>query len=159
MGHCTYYGGHGLTGKPLDGYHRVFGGFWYGINTNLHRNKHHYACPPVYCHPEKLVVADIWDIILTTSAVVAAIGAAIGIIWKLTALIRRLESVLATDKNGDTAIARTADAIQKIDSRVGRIEYQLYPNGGGSLSDKVHDIDKQIAEIGGMLTILVEKDK
>lgn len=102
---------------------------------------------------------DVWDAILTISAVVAAIGAAIGIIWKLTALIRRLESVLATDKNGDTAITRTADAVQKIDSRVGRIEYQLYPNGGGSLSDKVHGINERMAGVEGALNILVERAK
>ena len=108
---------------------------------------------------------DWWNILLTTSAVIAALGAAIGLIWKLTALIRRIESVLATDSQGKTAIDRTAERALKHDIQLQRIEYQLHPNGGGSLSDKVASIESDVAGLKSqgemtvkLLTVLVEKE-
>lgn len=67
--------------------------------------------------------------------------------------VQRIEATLGVDENGRT-----------IAERLDVVEHQLFPNGGGSLADKVNRIDvKQIelevkvTTIEGMLAGVVER--
>lgn len=89
-------------------------------------------------------------------ALAVLIGAVL-VIWKFaTAVyrgIQRIEATLGTDEDGRT-----------IAQRLDEVEHQLFPNGGGSLADKVNKIDSRQVElevkvsvVESMLTGLVER--
>ena len=63
----------------------------------------------------------------------AAFIIAIGIIWKgmssIYNVVRRMEETLGVDEQGRT-----------ISDRLNRVEHQLFPNGGSSLTDKINRI-------------------
>lgn len=67
--------------------------------------------------------------------------------------VQRIEATLGTDEKGRTIAQRLDD-----------VEHQLFPNGGGSLADKVNKIDSRQVEletkvglVENMLTGLVER--
>lgn len=96
------------------------------------------------------MLADTWQ---TWTIVAAALGAGY-------ALARKFENILGKDSQGRTIV-----------DRLERVEHQLYPNGGSSMSDKVDYIRRdqnkmknQIAEISGevkvikdIVTVIVDK--
>lgn len=88
-----------------------------------------------------------YDGLLVTSAVLAALAGIIGLLWKVSNLIARGEQLLAKDKEGKTSIDRLNDRFESQTVRIDRIDYQLHPNGGGSLSDKVNKVEKDIEGI------------
>lgn len=105
-----------------------------------------------------------WEIPLVTASVIAALGAVLGILIKIGNLIRRGEQLIAMDKDGKTSIDRITDRLDNQDERLNRIDYQLHPNGGGSLSDKVNKVEKDIVEVKaqndvvlGLLKQIVDK--
>lgn len=75
------------------------------------------------------------------------IGAALAVGY---ATARKFEGLLGKDKKGNTVI-----------ERLEKIEHQLYPNGGSSLSDKVdyirrdqNNMKQNISEISGELKVI-----
>lgn len=105
-----------------------------------------------------------WEIPLVTASVIAALTGVIGLLWKISSLIRRGEQLLAKDTDGKTSLDRVTDRLSLADERLNRIDYQLHPNGGGSLSDKVNKVEKDIVEVKaqnevvlGLLNRIVEK--
>ena len=80
------------------------------------------------------------DTVLLVGAIVAALTA-IGIfamrIWKV---LKRIDSVLGVDAAGRT-----------ISERLDRVEHQLFPNGGSSLTDKINRIEQEQREITGQM--------
>jgi uncharacterized membrane protein len=72
-------------------------------------------------------VVDEWILAL------AAFIIAVGIIWKgmssIYNVVRRMEDTLGVDEQGRT-----------ISERLNRVEHQLFPNGGSSLTDKINRI-------------------
>ena len=70
--------------------------------------------------------------VIMAGAVVAALTA-IGIfVMKVFRLLKRIDGVLGVDKQGRT-----------ISDRLERVEHQLFPNGGSSLTDKINRIEKE----------------
>ena len=70
--------------------------------------------------------------VIMVGAVVAALTA-IGIfVMKVYRLLKRIDGVLGVDKQGRT-----------ISDRLERVEHQLFPNGGSSLTDKINRIEKE----------------
>jgi uncharacterized protein YoxC len=63
----------------------------------------------------------------------AAFIIAVGIIWKglssIYEIVKRMENTLGVDEQGRT-----------ISERLNRVEHQLFPNGGSSLTDKINRI-------------------
>lgn len=96
-----------------------------------------------------------WEIPVTTASVIAALSVIIGLLWKISNLIRRGEQLIAMDKNGKTAIDRVTERLEVQDERLNRIDYQLHPNGGGSLSDKVNKVEKDTVEVKATLNVVV----
>lgn len=88
-----------------------------------------------------------WEVPLVSASVIAALTGVIGLLWKISSLIRRGELLLSKDKDGKTSIDRVTDRLSLQDERLNRIDYQLHPNGGGSLSDKVNKVEKDIVEV------------
>lgn len=94
------------------------------------------------------------DLILMIGAVVGAIMVVFGGVISIYRLVKRIDNSIGLDQEGRT-----------ITDRMGRVEHQLWPNGGSSLADKVNELDRQSRETSGevkvilnLLQIMVAKD-
>ena len=70
------------------------------------------------------------ETILAIAAVVAAITVIAHFVRKIYFIAKRIEESLGVDAQGRT-----------VTDRLGRIEHQLFPNGGSSLVDKMNRIE------------------
>jgi hypothetical protein len=75
------------------------------------------------------------DIIFTTSAVITALGVIIGFIIAVYRIARTISNSIGLDAQGRT-----------ISDRLDRVEHQLWPNGGSSLADRVHQTSEMAKE-------------
>jgi len=81
-----------------------------------------------------------WEIAITVGAVTGAFLIVVGALYKLYRVAKRIDDALGLDSEGRT-----------INERLGRIEHQLFPNGGSSLTDKINQIAfEQRAMKGGL---------
>jgi hypothetical protein len=94
------------------------------------------------------------ELILMAGAVVSAVLIVFGGIVSTYRLVKRIDSSIGLDQDGRT-----------VTDRMGRVEHQLWPNGGSSLADKVNELDRQSRETSGevkvilnLLQIMVAKD-
>lgn len=78
--------------------------------------------------------------VLQTIATIAATLTALGVIGVAIRLVykfaKRLEAAIGHDKEG-----------RSLSERLVRVEHQVFPNGGGSLSDQVDEIHKSLIAI------------
>lgn len=99
------------------------------------------------------------DIVLAIAGGITAITVIITGLVKLYKLIKRLDKSLGVDKDGLTAVERLENKLDDhstdVTQRLTRVEHQLFPNGGGSLVDKVNQVDRQVVEIAGQNEIVV----
>lgn len=80
------------------------------------------------------------DSVIMVGAVVAALTA-IGIFaMRIYRVLKRIDGVLGVDRQGRT-----------ISERLDRVEHQLFPNGGSSLTDKINRIEQEQKEMKGQL--------
>lgn len=80
------------------------------------------------------------DSVIMAGAVVAALTA-IGIFaMKIYRVLKRIDGILGVDRQGRT-----------ISERLDRVEHQLFPNGGSSLTDKINRIEQEQKEMKGQL--------
>jgi hypothetical protein len=70
------------------------------------------------------------DIVLTTSAVITAIGIIVGGIVAIYRIAQKIQKSIGLDHKGRT-----------ISERLDRVEHQLWENGGSSLADRVNSIE------------------
>lgn len=78
--------------------------------------------------------------VIMAGAVVAALTA-IGLFgMKVYRILKRIDGVLGVDRQGRT-----------ISERLDRVEHQLFPNGGSSLTDKINRIEQEQREMKGQL--------
>ena len=70
--------------------------------------------------------------IVSISALLLAITAIAIFMYRVYKIARRIDDALGVDKEGRT-----------ISDRLSRVEYQLFPNGGTSLSDKINRIETE----------------
>jgi hypothetical protein len=94
------------------------------------------------------------DLILMAGAVAGAVIVVFGGVVSIYRLVKRIDNSIGLDQEGRT-----------ITDRMGRVEHQLWPNGGSSLADKVNELDRQSRETSGevkvilnLLQIMVAKD-
>lgn len=73
---------------------------------------------------------------------VTTIGGALFAVYRVA---RRVESAIGVDENG-----------RSIAERMDRVEHQLWPNGGGSLMDKVSDTSTAVIELQAEQRIVKE---
>ncbi len=70
--------------------------------------------------------------VIMVGALVAAVTAICIFSLKVWRVLKRIDSVLGVDKQGRT-----------ISERLDRVEHQLFPNGGSSLTDKIVRIERE----------------
>lgn len=70
-----------------------------------------------------------WEIVLTVGAVTGAFIVIFGAVYRIYKIAKRIDDALGLDRQGRT-----------IADRLSRIEHQLFPNGGSSISDKINQI-------------------
>lgn len=99
------------------------------------------------------------ELILQIAAAVTAITIIVTGVVKLYKLIKKLDKTLGVDQEGQTAVERLEKKLdghsEDVTRRLTRVEHQLFPNGGGSLVDKVNQVDRQVVEIAGQNEIVV----
>ena len=81
-----------------------------------------------------------WEIAITVGAVTGAFLVVAGALYKLYKVAKRIDDALGLDSEGRT-----------INERLGRIEHQLFPNGGSSLTDKINQIQFEQRAMKGEL--------
>ena len=92
--------------------------------------------------------------VILVGAVVAALTG-IGIfVHKIYKIAKRIDGALGVDKEG-----------RSVSERLGRVEHQLFPNGGSSLTDKINRIEHEQKQMKGeisafkeILTMLLKRD-
>ena len=70
--------------------------------------------------------------VFSISALVLAVTTIAFFTYRVYKIARRIDDALGVDKEGRT-----------ISDRLSRVEYQLFPNGGASLSDKIGKIESE----------------
>jgi len=81
----------------------------------------------------------------TYLAVTCSLIVVLGGIVKIYKLTKRIDASIGLDRDGRT-----------VSERMGRVEHQLWPNGGSSLMDKVNSNERINSEISGEITIIRE---
>ena len=81
-----------------------------------------------------------WEIAITVGAVTGAFLVVAGALYKLYKVAKRIDDALGLDAQGRTVV-----------DRLGRIEHQLFPNGGSSLTDKINQIQFEQRAMKGEL--------
>jgi hypothetical protein len=91
--------------------------------------------------------------ILAAAAIIVALGVIIGAIYKVYKIAHRIDAALGVDAKGRT-----------VAERLGRVEHQLWPNGGSSLPDRIGRLEAaqeaqtgEIRVVRDLLTALVER--
>lgn len=69
---------------------------------------------------------------ISIAALLLAITTITVFTYRVYKIARRIDDTLGVDKEGRT-----------ISDRLSRVEYQLFPNGGASLSDKINKIENE----------------
>jgi hypothetical protein len=82
---------------------------------------------------------ELTQIVISVAAFITAIGVIAMAANKIYGFARRIEKAIGEDSKG-----------RSISDRLAKVEYQVFPNGGGSLSD-------QISELSTAVTTLVAK--
>lgn len=80
------------------------------------------------------------ETVIMAGAVVAALTAIAIFSMKVYRILKRIDGVLGVDRQGRT-----------ISERLDRVEHQLFPNGGSSLTDKINRIEQEQREMKGQL--------
>jgi hypothetical protein len=83
------------------------------------------------------------ELILSTAAVVTAVGIIIGSLIAIYRLARRIGDAIGVDKNGRT-----------IADRLDRVEHQLWENGGSSLADRVNSIESHAIKTSAEIDLI-----
>jgi hypothetical protein len=77
---------------------------------------------------------------VSIAALVAAVTAIAIFMYRVYKIARRIDDTLGVDKEGRT-----------ISDRLQRVEHQLFPNGGASLSDKITRVESEQRLMKGKL--------
>lgn len=89
------------------------------------------------------------ETVLTVAALVTALTAIGYFLRKVYKIAYRIDQALGVDKQGRT-----------ISDRLDRVEHQLFPNGGSSLTDKINRIEKEqtvlFAQMETLRTMLLD---
>jgi hypothetical protein len=81
-----------------------------------------------------------WEIAITVGAVVGSLLVIFGALYKVYKIAKRIDDALGLDSKGRT-----------VSDRLDRIEHQLFPNGGSSLTDKINQMAFEQRAIKGEL--------
>jgi len=83
------------------------------------------------------------EITLTVAGIVGALATIFGGFRWIYKTANRIENNLGVDKDG-----------RSVAERMARVEHQVFPNGGGSLSDQVKEVAEAVIEIKAKTDII-----
>ena len=83
------------------------------------------------------------SVIISIAAIVGGLGTISAFIYFIYKIARRIDDAIGVDSQGRT-----------ISDRLGRVEHQLWPNGGSSLADQVHKIDTAMTKTSAEVEII-----
>jgi hypothetical protein len=83
------------------------------------------------------------ELIMTSAAIVTAIGIIIGALVAIYRISRRIGDAIGVDKNGRT-----------LSERLDRVEHQLWENGGSSLADRVNTIEMHTTSTAAKIDVI-----
>lgn len=92
------------------------------------------------------------DTIVVWAAAVAAVAAALALLWAVVRGIRRIVAAVDTivedwhgipERPGVPARPGVMERLDAIEQRVGGIEHELHPNSGASLRDAIDRVDRR----------------
>lgn len=83
------------------------------------------------------------ETVLTVAALFTALTAIGYFLRKVYKIAHRIDQALGVDAKGRT-----------ISDRLDRVEHQLFPNGGSSLTDKINRIEKEQTALHGQIEAL-----
>ena len=83
------------------------------------------------------------ELILAIAGILAALGTIFGAFRWIYKTANRIENNLGVDKDG-----------RSVAERMARVEHQVFPNGGGSLSDQVREVAEAVIEIKAKTDII-----
>jgi hypothetical protein len=95
------------------------------------------------------------EIVLTVGSITTAITVITAALMRLMKFTQRVDKAIGADANGLTAIDRLEAKVGDIGHRVERVEYQLHPNGGGSLADRVRVMDITVGKVEAQTELMV----
>lgn len=81
--------------------------------------------------------------LLLVAAIIAALTTISVFVLKIYRVAKRIDGALGVDKQG-----------RSISDRLERVEHQLFPNGGSSLTDKINRIEQDQKEMNGQILAL-----
>lgn len=83
------------------------------------------------------------ELIFTYSAIITSLGVIVGLIYSLFKFAKRIDSALGVDKDGRT-----------LSERLDKVEHQLWENGGGSLADRVNNIELHVIKVSTEISFI-----
>lgn len=83
------------------------------------------------------------NIIISIAAVLGGLVTISGVLLAVYKIARKIDDAIGVDEKGRT-----------LSDRLGRVEHQLWPNGGSSLADQVHKIDASMTKTGAEVEII-----
>lgn len=95
------------------------------------------------------------EIIIAVAAIVTAVTVIITAVIRIYKIAKRLDTAVGVDRNGKTATERVEEKVSDVSTRLSRVEYQLFPNGGGSMADKLSQVDRQVIELKAQSDIVL----
>lgn len=93
--------------------------------------------------------------VLQVSGIIAALTVIFGGLYATYKVARRVDQAIGTDKDGKTAMDRLDARVTEVANKVQRVEYQLFPNGGGSMSDRLERVDRQVVDLAAKTEIVL----
>ena len=76
------------------------------------------------------------ELLMAIAAAITSFGVLIGGVIAVYRIAKRIDQALGVDQHGRT-----------ISERMERVEHQLWENGGGSLADRVNNIEKHVVKV------------
>lgn len=86
---------------------------------------------------------DQFSAIISVAALLGGLGTIFAAVFFVYKIARRIDDAIGVDEKGRT-----------ISDRLGRVEHQLWPNGGSSLADQVHKIDTSMTKTSAEVAVI-----
>ena len=83
------------------------------------------------------------SVIVSVAAILGGLGTIFATVYFVYKIARRIDDAIGVDAQGRT-----------LSDRLGRVEHQLWPNGGSSLADQVHKIDASMTKTSAEVEII-----
>lgn len=85
------------------------------------------------------------SVLSSIGLVIAVLSGALGLLYSIYKIAKRIDAAIGVDNEGKT-----------VSERIEQVEYQMWPNSGESLADRVNEIEKISKETKAEIKIISE---